>query len=362
MPAKSSVTILCSYVTLGVYIPALILHRSLLEKGFDCELMVLEHLFLQSKLSEIPKLKKAYHDNFRFAKTAAKMASKNNSTSIDEEKLNTLYAGWERSHKRHFIIFSGFWNEIVNTYLRNRANHKDFQVDLVHMDADLAPSWKSYDLSYGNIRLIKLFDAAQQKLSFYIPPASEKFNSGPAVKERILIHGGGWGIGTYQQKLAEMIDRGIKLNVVAYETGDMTIRNSFIQYHLLDPQWEPCNNKQFTFPSMQKVSDSEEEHTEYDAYYPYYNLILESVAIISKPGGGTLNDSISAGVPIIFLESFGDHECANAKLWKDLGYGIDYEKWKENNFSIELLEKLRINLSNARKDLKTVYQNYYETN
>jgi hypothetical protein len=355
------VTILCSYVTLGTYIPALIFHQGLLRRGIASELVALEQLFLEGKLDEIPKLKHAAHSNFKFAKTALKMAPKNNSSSFDEQKVETLFNHWKARGQRHFVVFTGFWNEVINTYLAG-VDHQNIAIDLVHMDADLSPSWKSYDAKYGNIRLIKLFDAVDKKLLSYIPPESN-FSKPANGLNRVLIHGGGWGIGTYKEKISEMLQQEIKLNVIAYEMADVGTHNELIDYHLLDPQWKPANGTHYTFPSIQKVDDEgTTTQTWADTYYPYYNLVLTSSVIISKPGGGSINDSIAAGVPVVFLEPFGVHESQNAFLWKTLGYGIDYNEWKEQYFSFESIDQLRTNLIEGKKNLETIYQKYYELN
>lgn len=282
-----SVTILCSYVTLGTYIPALILHREFKQKGFDSELIALEQLFPDNKLDEIPKLKKAIHNNFKLAKTALKMASKNNSASFDENKVKALFSDWNEKKRNHFIVFTGFWSEIINRFIGNAASYQDIQVDLVHMDSESSPSWKSYETSYGNIRLIKLFDAARKQLHGYIPPAENQFTNIRSKKDRILVHGGGWGIGTYKEKVFEMVSHKLRLNVVAYEPADMQCDNESIQYHLLDPQWKPYNGQFYTFPPIRRMGAVEKEYGSDDGYYPYYNLVLDSCVILSKPGGGT---------------------------------------------------------------------------
>lgn len=65
---------------------------------------------------------------------------------------------------------------------------------------------------------------------------------------------------------------------------------------------------------------------------------------MSKPGGGTLVDSLSAAAPLVYLEPFGDHERANALLWERLGFGIAYDRWAASGFARSALETLHHNL------------------
>ncbi len=61
---------------------------------------------------------------------------------------------------------------------------------------------------------------------------------------------------------------------------------------------------------------------------------------MSKPGGGTLLDSLWSATPAVLLEPFGAHEQRNADLWIQLGYGISFEDWQNQGFAPEVLQEL----------------------
>ena len=79
-----------------------------------------------------------------------------------------------------------------------------------------------------------------------------------------------------------------------------------------------------------------------------YGLVRHNQAIISKPGGATLVDSLSAATPLILLEPYGEYEQKNGELWESMGFAISYQKWADTGYSTEVLEDLHVNLLTAR--------------
>ena len=73
-------------------------------------------------------------------------------------------------------------------------------------------------------------------------------------------------------------------------------------------------------------------------------MIARARAVVSKPGGCTLIDSLASGTPVILLEAYGYAERSNAEVWIALGYGITFEAWRESGFSIDVLQRLHENL------------------
>jgi UDP-N-acetylglucosamine:LPS N-acetylglucosamine transferase len=70
--------------------------------------------------------------------------------------------------------------------------------------------------------------------------------------------------------------------------------------------------------------------------------------MVSKPGGGTMLDSIWSATPLVLLEPFGEHEARNAELWERLGFGISVDRWRDTGFAVEVLEEIHDNLLRAK--------------
>lgn len=85
-----------------------------------------------------------------------------------------------------------------------------------------------------------------------------------------------------------------------------------------------------------------------------------SQAIISKPGGGTLVDSLSAVTPLILLDPYGEYERENGQLWQELGFAITYQQWADSNYSFQTLENLQTNLRESRSHLPQYIDSYID--
>jgi UDP-N-acetylglucosamine:LPS N-acetylglucosamine transferase len=77
--------------------------------------------------------------------------------------------------------------------------------------------------------------------------------------------------------------------------------------------------------------------------------VREAMAVVSKPGGGTLLDSLAAATPIVLLTPWGEPEAKNGALWEELGFGIDFQRWRETGFDHRVLEDLHHRLLEARE-------------
>ena len=82
---------------------------------------------------------------------------------------------------------------------------------------------------------------------------------------------------------------------------------------------------------------------------PLFDLTRSALAVISKPGGGTLIDSLAAATPLLLIEPFGDYERKNGQLWKELGFAIDLDEWIAGGCRSDVLEALHRNLLAARE-------------
>lgn len=357
---QETVIILCSGTSLGAYIPALIASHQLSNQGINSEVVVLENIFFFKKRDNIPQTKFAFHRNFPLALMAQKLA-KDITPSIDPDLASNLLAIWKKHRRKRFMIFSGFWLPIANRYLQE-TDFQDITIDLCHMDASVSTSWKMYDVTHSAFRHIWFFNWEDKCLLYNFSVSNDEPVPYSQRADRFVIHGGGWGVGTYKSKIPELVHNGIKLDVIAYEHQDIANKAKHSRYFLIDPTWKPWEKDaqgHHQFPPFGEVKDNGNVAFENSQTYPeVYSLIRQSRGIISKPGGGTLVDSLSAATPLVWLAPYGDYENNNGLLWEYLGFGVSYEKWVDSGYSCDILERLHVNLKQARASLPKYITTY----
>jgi hypothetical protein len=116
----------------------------------------------------------------------------------------------------------------------------------------------------------------------------------------------------------------------------------------VDPAWRPWHRRggRHIFPPFGPVGgpyDSGERHA-------LFELIQRSKAIVSKPGGGTLIDSLSSATPVVLLEPYGYAEERNGALWEHLGFGVSYSKWRDSGWDESILHQLHLNILRRQRN------------
>lgn len=357
---QETVTILCSGASLGAYIPGLIASHQLRNRGFNTDIVVLENILFAEKRNNVTKTKFAFHRNFSLALMAQKLA-KDITSSIDPVLAGDLLAIWKNEKRKRFMIFSGFWLPVAKQYLEE-IDFQDISIDLCHIDASTSTSWKLYDTTHPAFRHVWFFNWDKKKISYSLLVSEDEPVPYKKRSDRFLIHGGGWGVGTYKSKIPELKQKGINLDVIAYEQQDIDNKTKGDRYFMIDPEWKPWEKDEkgdYQFPPFGEVKDNDKIVFENNKSYPeVYSLIQQSWAIISKPGGATLIDSLSAATPLIWLDPYGDYENNNGLLWEYLGFAISFQKWVDSDYSFEILEKLYNNLLQARTNLPSFVSDY----
>lgn len=354
------VTILCSGVTLGVYIPALLIRNQLRKRKMTTDVVVLESLFATDKKERIKESQKAFHRNFSVALMGQKITT-NISSSLDKNLVSSLLQHWRKSNRHHFIVFSGFWMPIVEEY-RFTTPSKIINVDRCYMDADISVSWKSYQGNADYCNDIWFFNWEKKQLIYKIAVNNKTPIPFRERENRFVIHGGGWGIGTYQSKIPELEERGLALDIAVYDLTEAVSKKQGNRYFLIDPSW--CSwvkgkNDEHEFPPFGEVENGKFRMFEQNNTYPLlFDHTRKSRAIISKPGGMTLVDSLASATPLVYLEPFGAHEEKNAQLWEYMKFGISYKSWKLLDYSMEVLEDFHRNLLKARDSYIDYGANY----
>ena len=321
------IEILTSGVTLGVHVPGLLLADRLRDKGVPVGVSVLERLLPERKLATTAGMKWAFHRDFRFALAGQKMAG-SPADSVEPAKVAALFADWRARGVDRVVVFSGFWLPILAGY--------DCAIDVCHVDSVDSPSFTK-TICELDVRHVWLADAEARTI-----PCSIRVEDGTAVawsdrEPRVFLHGGGWGMGTYRERVDELLAHGLLLDVIAYEGRDVTAEG--VRYFMVDPDWHPWLDN--GYPPFGRVhADGSTEFTRSLGHHGSFDLTKAAIATVSKPGGGTLLDSLWSATPAVLLEPFGAHEQRNADLWCDLGFGIPFDTWRESGFDPELLRPL----------------------
>ncbi len=350
-PPTTLVTILASGSSLGAYVPALLLDRQLCARGLTTDVLLIENSFLGEKRDNIAKTKSAFHHNFALARMAQKLV-RDIEPSLDHDGVERLLAAWESEGRTRFIVVYGFWVPILARYLARASFADAIRFDLVHPDSVISPSWR-YDTTDPRYRHLWLCDGQQRRINYRLqvadtPPLAYEQRNG-----RFVIHGGGWGLGTYQERIPQLTAQGIGLDITVHEPGDLTDRAAAHRYYMIDPAWQPwerdADGRHRFAPLGEVAPDGAVVYTHCEDCPCVYELIRNALGIISKPGGSTLIDSLSAATPLILLEPFGEHEQRNAEAWLDLGFAIHYRDWAAEGYGLAVLERLHCNLSDARE-------------
>jgi len=361
----STVTLLCSGVALGVYIPAIKLNYQLRQRGLSSEVAVLETYIVEEKRNKIGTTKREFHHSFKFALKGQKLALATDiRDSLDDRLLAGLLERWNADGRRVFLVFSGFWLPILELY-KMRYRLTDVRVEIIHIDADYSPSFQNYPDLCAQSNNVWLFHYESGRVINEIVVTDEAPVPFAERRSSCIIHGGGWGMGTYQSKIPELREHGVLLDILAYYPEEADHGRAGERFFMSDPAWSPwLPNEQgeHTFPPFAELVPGTEPIYR---NVPHYHLLIDvarvNKAIISKPGGSTLVDSLATATPIVFLEPFGPHEQKNADLWVKLGFGISYEAWRQTGFSLNHLEGLHTNLQRNRTTFHDLGRNFDAT-
>lgn len=348
------IKILTSVMGLGTYVPALFLMDYLNGRGVPCELELIESHLGNDKIEKFLKNKEQYHNNFKAAKLGHKLAEKQLSSLLQGEEKWGIFKEWDRCSCQSFVVMSGNWMEIMLEYTQRKAADSH-EVYTIHMDVGATPSWCRF-MDMPGFHNIEIFHKTGIRHIFEYP---KKFYKEQAMFEErgnghIYIHGGGWGMGTYQSRYQDFkkLPYNIRTTIHQPEEADFT---TGWEYYLLDSSWMPWNSERETqYPPLSRVRNGNIESISNHMHSGMYSLYETCCAIISKAGGGSLMDSMITATPLIFIEPIAKHEQENQDLWISLGFGITYEAWELMDYSIELLHDIYRNLIRAREQISGV--------
>ncbi|WP_055693522.1 hypothetical protein [Streptomyces prasinopilosus] len=330
------IAVLTSGVALGVHVPGLLLASRLRERGVEASVEVLERLLPDDRLRTIEASRSVFHRDFRVARAGQRLAS-DPSRAVDDAALVALHRRWTGLGVRRVVVFSGFWLDPLRRLSTMGRRLPD--VTVCHVDSVDSPSFRRADPTAGGTQVIRLASSATGDLPFTIPVTHETPLPWAGRGGRLLVHGGGWGMGTYRERAADLAAAGHLLDLVLHEPDEAAAAPSGTRVHMMDPSWHPWHDDGypplgFLPPACDPGAWDYRRGTD---HHSSFDLAREAHAIVSKPGGGTLLDSLWSATPLVLLEPSGQHEEHNARLWCDLGFGVRYEQWRDTGFDPEYL-------------------------
>lgn len=337
------ISILTSGIGLGIYLPALFNQRALVARGVAAEVEVLEGYYTEAQQHRHDAHKQAYHARFELAQMAHRMA-RSVDGSLDIAAIAELLEHWRSEGRSHFIVWSGFWLPILERY-RTWTN-MPIWVDRCRIDAMVSASFRVHEDLFTDAPEIWLWNAVEQRTKFEIPVSEHVPVAFGDRDHRVVAHGGGWGLGTYRAAAAEMAATPWAFDVVVHARDEAPAiadnARPDDRYYMVDPTWRTWHRgpEGHRFPPF-GVTDSPPARTNDHVLYQH---IRRSKAIMSKPGGGTLIDSLSSATPVVLLEPYGYAEAANGELWQRLGFGVPYAAWRDTGFDEDVLRALHENL------------------
>lgn len=340
------VTILCGGPGLGFYVPGAILARRLRGRR-PTELTVIEGLLPPEKQERVRRSRQGFHKDFRFALMAQRLA-RDISGELEPALVEALLLRWQAERRREFVVFSGFWAGVVTRYIRGHAE-VPVRADFCHVDSAVSPSWGLTSERPPGVADVWFLRWEERCLCYRLDVTGAAPVPWAQRNGRFLVHGGGWGVGTYRERARELEPFRLPLDLLYYERAQAAGPEADARRFLLDPAWFPFVPGAGLFPPLAMVAADGTVYPLSDACGPpLFELTRDAAAIISKPGGGTLIDSLAAATPLVLLEPCGEYERKNGLLWQQLGFAVPFAAWIESGCSRDLLRPLHENLLAAR--------------
>jgi hypothetical protein len=329
-----TINIVSSIIGYGVYFPALIIYEQLKALNYNVNIYSIERFFDENAMSEFERTKAAFKKDVRLVQIASKLPV-SYTKKLSDEKTKALFDEWSNNNSTHFLCFSGLWLETLQTY---KKQHPNCTIDCCRVDSAVSSTWRKLnDLNELITNDLSFFNAAEDEINYVlnIPeiapiPYSERTNN-------VTIHGGGWDLGNFATTTAQFT-KNYHVNLIV---NDLEVASSIENSTLYanKPKWNPLYKN--GFPPFGRInSDRTITLKIYKKHPGILNILAKSNAIVSKPGGMTLMDSLITETPLIFLKSVGKNENSNKKLWETLQLGLSIEAWQESEDQEVLLHEM----------------------
>ena len=332
--SRPLITVLTSATGLGVYIPGLLVRDAIRNIGLRSEVEVLEGFYENASLQKFLAARDQFRRNFGLALIGHRLARPVDHC-LDDSRVHELLNRWQREGRREFVTWSGFWLPILSRY-RRLISPELVQVDLCRIDARRSASFEVHAELESGAREVWLWNAERACLDYEIQVTDKPIISFEARPNRLLFHGGGWGLGEYRSKLSGAAAAGFELDVVIHHRSERIFHRSGDRCYLIADEWQPWSRNKsgdHDYPPMIEMdADGNERRLIGNGVHALHDIVRRCKAIVSKPGGCTLIDSLSAQTPLLWLTPYGFAEQANAQVWETLGFGMAYEQWLSGGF------------------------------
>lgn len=349
MNPPAPLTVLTSAVGLGVYLPALLIQRALSGQGVAAEIEVIEAQYRPEKQQAHVASRDAQQRDFALAKIANRMV-RDVADCLDAARVQRLFAHWAGQGRDRFVVWSGFWLPLLDGY--RRYSGLPLKLDHCHIDAAVSASFRIHSQFADAGRDVWLWNWDRRELGHRIAVGTRPARPYSQRDATLVMHGGGWALGTYLDTLSELSRADYGLNVVVPQAQAPLPRRERDRHFALDAEWRawirnPGGGHDFP-PMFELNNDGSRVALDNAGHHAMHELIRDAKAIVSKPGGCTLIDSLAAATPVVFLEAYSASEERNASIWRHLGFGISYEDWRSSGFDEDTLRGLHENLLSAQ--------------
>ncbi|OCQ18374.1 hypothetical protein A7985_23900 [Pseudoalteromonas luteoviolacea] len=340
-----NILILTASSGLGSFAPAVRLRAYLRSEGAATHLYCLEQLFDECALSKHQQTRSHCRANFRKALLLQKVVEQGGidlKSIIDPDKFDTMMHIWQQEKFTRCIVFSGFWLSMLA--VMGAGYSPVTTIDAIHMDAVPSSSWLHANTHSQAVR------ASVRDIYLYQKDSSRVFTLYPVEQPldwqsrtaRVLCHGGGWQMGGLSTLNTLLNREAIYSDMIL--PADTTLVSSLYQRILTtDPNYCPWENLD-KLPDLTILPEANSNGPPLNINFE--QLAQSAPAIITKPGGASLLDSLNFATPLVLLPAYGDYETQNANTWLSMGFAVTFEQWQDSGYSFALLQELHHNLQN----------------
>ncbi|WP_420572448.1 hypothetical protein [Kordia sp.] len=333
-PKAHTINILSSIIGYGIYFPALMVYEQLKALNYNVNIYIIERYFDEKATSEFERTKAAFQKDVRLVQIASRIPVKY-TKKLSEAKTKSLFQEWSDNHTTHFLCFSGLWLDTLQEYKQEQPN---CVIDICRVDSAVSATWEAL-LRNDNLIAndLSFFDAKANKINYVLNVPEIKPLPYAERSQNVTIHGGGWDLGDFTTKTAAFAEA-YQVNLIVNGLQELSDKNCTLYAN--QPNWNPLYEN--GFPPFGRIDSATEiDLKNYERHPGILTVLTKSKAIVSKPGGMTLMDSLISETPLLFLTSVGKNENSNQKLWQTLQLGISLEVWQKNEDKTALLQEMQ---------------------
>ncbi len=338
-----TINIISSIIGYGVYFPALIIYEQLKALNYNVNIYIIERYFDEKATSEFERTKTAFKKDVRLVQIASRIPVKY-TKKLSDEKTTALFKEWANNNTTHFLCFSGLWLETLQAY---KQQHPMCVIDSCRVDSAVSSTWEALLRHDQLIRNdVSFFNAEANKINYVLNIPEVKPLPYSERTKNVTIHGGGWDLGDFASTTNQFTEN-YHVNLIVNDIQESSDKN--ITLYANQPNWNPLYTD--GFPPFGRIdSDLKLTTTTYQKHPGILTVLAKSNAIVSKPGGMTLMDSLIAETPLIFLKSVGKNENSNKKLWETLQLGVSIEAWQQSDQKDTILHKMQERIIAIKKE------------